>query len=76
MPVMDGYEATRQIRSSTHPCAATIPIIAMTANAFQEDIERSRQASMDAHISKPLDMKDLRVAVAACGNTFRKEDVK
>lgn len=60
MPVMNGYEATEQIRNSKNPLGRTIPIIAMTANAFQEDRERSVQAGMNAHISKPIDMKVLR----------------
>ena len=60
MPVMNGYEATEQIRNSKNPLGRTIPIIAMTANAFQEDRERSVQAGMNAHISKPIDMKVLQ----------------
>ncbi len=56
MPVMDGYEATKEIRASSHPDAASIPIIAMTANAFTEDVSRSLSAGMNAHLSKPLDM--------------------
>ncbi len=56
MPVMDGYESTRAIRSSTHPQARTIPIIAMTANAFADDVAKALDAGMDAHISKPVDM--------------------
>ena len=59
MPVMNGYEATEQIRNSKNPLGRTIPIIAMTANAFREDRERSVQAGMNAHISKPIDMKEL-----------------
>ena len=55
MPLMDGYAATRAIRSSDHPDARTIPIVAMTANAFSEDIQKSLDAGMDAHISKPVD---------------------
>jgi signal transduction histidine kinase len=57
MPVMNGYEATMAIRRSSHELAKTIPIIAMTANAFSEDIQRSFAAGMNAHISKPVDMK-------------------
>ena len=59
MPVMNGYEATRAIRSLSREDAATIPIIAMTANAFQEDIQRSLDAGMNAHITKPLNMEEL-----------------
>lgn len=56
MPIMNGYEATRAIRSSEHPDAKTIPIIAMTANAFAEDVKAALDAGMNAHISKPVDM--------------------
>ena len=59
MPIMNGYEATKAIRNGTHPLAKTIPIIAMTANAFSEDIQNSLNAGMDAHVSKPVDMKTL-----------------
>ena len=57
MPVMDGYEATRRIRALTRPDAAAVPIIAMTANAFREDIERALAAGMNDVVTKPLDMK-------------------
>lgn len=57
MPVMNGYEATKAIRNSAHPDAKTIPIIAMTANAFSEDISNSLNAGMDAHIAKPMNME-------------------
>lgn len=57
MPLMDGYEATRQIRALDHPDAATIPIFAMTADAFTEDIELAKQAGMNGHFAKPLDMR-------------------
>lgn len=57
MPNMDGLEATRMIRSMSRQDAAEIPIIAMTANAFLEDIQRTRQAGMNAHLSKPLEIK-------------------
>lgn len=59
MPVMNGYEAARAIRNSSHPDAEKIPIIAMTANAFSEDINNSMNAGMDAHIAKPMDMEKL-----------------
>ena len=55
MPVMDGYEATRAIRHSAHPQAESIPIVAMTANAFDEDVVAAMESGMDAHISKPID---------------------
>ena len=53
---MNGYEATEAIRRSSHEQAKTIPIIAMTANAFSEDIQHSLAAGMNAHISIPVDM--------------------
>ena len=56
MPVMNGYEATGAIRRSSHPQARTIPIVAMTANAFTEDIQASLKAGMDAHVAKPVNM--------------------
>lgn len=59
MPVMDGLAATEAIRSSQHPEAQTIPIIAMTANAFSDDIQKCLDAGMQAHLSKPLDMAKL-----------------
>ena len=63
MPIMNGYEATRAIRNSAHPMAKTIPIIAMTANAFVEDIHDALEAGMNAHVAKPVDMKILKKAV-------------
>jgi signal transduction histidine kinase/ActR/RegA family two-component response regulator len=59
MPVMDGLEATRAIRAMDRYDAATIPIIAMTANAFDEDVQRSMQAGLNAHLSKPVEPEDL-----------------
>ena len=59
MPVMNGYEATRAIRAMDRPDAGTIPIIAMTADAFSEDIHRCLECGMDAHVAKPLDMREL-----------------
>ncbi len=59
MPVMNGYDATRQIRSSARPDAARIPIIAMTANAFAEDVKEALEAGMDAHVAKPIDPQQL-----------------
>ena len=63
MPVMNGYEATKAIRACGHPQAKTIPIIAMTANAFAEDIKEALDAGMDQHVSKPVDMERLKQAV-------------
>ena len=63
MPVMNGYEATKAIRRSSHELAKTIPIIAMTANAFSEDIQHSLAAGMNAHVSKPVEMKALEKTI-------------
>ena len=63
MPVMNGYEATKAIRRSSHEQAKTIPIIAMTANAFTEDIQHSLAAGMNAHVSKPVEMKVLEKTI-------------
>ena len=63
MPVMNGYEATKAIRRSSHELAKTISIIAMTANAFSEDIQHSLAAGMNAHISKPVEMKVLEKTI-------------
>lgn len=59
MPVMNGYEATIKIRESEHPVAKTIPIVAQTANAFQEDIKKVKEVGMNAHISKPIEEENL-----------------
>lgn len=59
MPEMNGYEATRAIRALDRPDAGTIPIIAMTADAFSEDIHKCLESGMNAHIAKPLDMREL-----------------
>lgn len=56
MPVMDGYEATRRIRASSHADAKSIPIIAMTANAFIEDVEKALASGMNGHLAKPIDI--------------------
>jgi signal transduction histidine kinase len=59
MPVMNGYDATRAIRSSSHPQAGSIPIIAMTANAYRQDVEMAMEAGMNAHVAKPINVKML-----------------
>lgn len=59
MPVMDGYAATGEIRGSGHPDAATVPIVAMTANTFVEDVDAAYAAGMNGHIAKPIDIKKL-----------------
>ena len=63
MPVMNGYEATKAIRRSSHELAKTVPIIAMTASAFSEDIQHSLAAGMNAHVSKPVEMKVLEKTI-------------
>ena len=65
MPVMNGLEATRAIRALDRADAASVPIIAMTANAFDEDRERTKAAGMNAHLSKPL---QIRMVVATIAN--------
>jgi CheY-like chemotaxis protein len=62
MPVMNGYDATKAIRASKHPEAETIPIIAMTANAYREDVEMAKEAGMNAHVAKPIDV-DLLLSI-------------
>ena len=64
MPVMDGLEATTAIRALDRPDAKTVPIIAMTANAFDEDVQRSLQAGMNAHLSKPVEPEHLYETLA------------
>ena len=64
MPVMDGYEASRAIRRLEDPALASVPIIAMTANAFAEDIRQAEEAGMNGHIAKPLDLEKMRETLA------------
>ncbi len=59
MPVMDGYEATRAIRHMSDPGKAEIPVIAMTANAFEEDRKNAFEAGMNEHVAKPISPKQL-----------------
>ena len=78
MPVMDGLEAARRIRGLDHEDAKSVPIIATTANAFADDAERSREAGMDEHLSKPLDSEQLvrelaRFRAARLGGPISKE---
>ena len=63
MPVMDGLEATRRIRNGENPLGRVIPILAMTANAFLEDMQKSKEAGMDEHLSKPVDIAALEQTV-------------
>ena len=65
MPVMNGYEAAKAIRQSTHPQANTIPILAMTANAFTQDIQNSLESGMNGHIAKPISIEAISKAVHA-----------
>jgi signal transduction histidine kinase len=73
MPVMDGYAATREIRALARPDAGTVPIIAMTADAFADDVQRCIDAGMNGHIAKPIDpdnlMRSLAAAIAAAEKT-------
>lgn len=64
MPVMNGYEATRIIREMPRPDAKAIPILAMSSNAFQDDVQKSRAAGMNAHLPKPLSTENLLEAIA------------
>uniref|UniRef100_UPI0025C24467 ATP-binding response regulator n=1 Tax=Frisingicoccus sp. TaxID=1918627 RepID=UPI0025C24467 len=64
MPVMDGHEATRQIRQMGRPDAETLPVVAMTANAFAEDIQKSFDAGMNGHITKPLEIDKMMRIIA------------
>ena len=59
MPVMDGYEATAQIRSSGRGDAETVPVYAMTANTFAEDIRRAKDSGMNGHLAKPVEIGSL-----------------
>lgn len=58
MPLVDGYEATRRIRSLDNPALSAIPILAMTANAFDEDRKAALECGMNGFLSKPLDLKE------------------
>ena len=64
MPNMDGYEATKAIRQLKHPDAKDIPIVAMTADAFSNDVKAAFDAGMNAHISKPVDAERIRNVAA------------
>lgn len=65
MPVMDGYEATKNIRALENPALANVPIIAMTANAFSEDVKKAHDAGMNAHIAKPIDVNTMTETLQA-----------
>lgn len=64
MPVMDGYEASRAIRSGSHAGSEGVPIIAVTANAFMEDISKAAAAGMNDHIAKPIDIHEMDAVLA------------
>ena len=66
MPVLNGYDATRQIRASRHPEALSIPIVAMTANAFVKDVQDALDAGMNAHIAKPINLETLKSTLGWC----------
>ena len=75
MPVMNGYEATKTIRTMDRSDAKKIPIIAMTANAFVEDRIKSKEAGMNEHVSKPIDMKLLvKIIAELAGKNKNRED--
>lgn len=73
MPELDGYGATREIRRMDRPDASTIPIVAMTANAFEDDVAASRAAGMNGHIAKPIDMNKVKAALAAVLGTEHRD---
>ena len=73
MPVMDGLTAARRIRESDAPRSRNVPIIAMTANAMSGDREKSLGAGMNDHITKPLDINELRKALALWGTVAKTE---
>lgn len=73
MPVLNGYEAASRIRACAHPQACTIPIIALTADAFAEDINRALAAGMDGHVSKPVDFTQLCSVLARCISNNRND---
>lgn len=76
MPVMDGLEATRQIRAMDRPDAASVPIIALTANAFDSDVRQSLDAGMNAHLAKPSDAETLYAALKHWIRSDKEEKVK
>ena len=75
MPVMNGLDASRVIRRSSNPLGKTIPIIAMTANAFSEDVQNCLNAGMDAHISKPLDIAVLERTLKSISSRLNRHTV-
>ena len=78
MPMMDGREATRRLRASEDPCLRDLPVVAMTADAFAEDVLACRNASMDGHIAKPINIKQVLQALhkAKSGTLRRNEEAE
>lgn len=74
MPVMDGYEMSDRIRHSDHPDAQSIPIFAMSANAFDDDVAAARSYGMNAYLKKPIDVDELKATLCACPRVSSKED--
>ncbi len=72
MPIMDGYAATRAIRGSSHPSAQTVPIIAVTANAFVDDVREAIDSGMDTHIAKPVELNKLKSTIQQVLDNRRK----
>ena len=70
MPVMDGITATKEIRALARPDAKTIPILAMTANAFKEDEKKCLEAGMNAHLAKPIDIEKVKQAICEQQKVF------
>lgn len=66
MPVMDGYAATRAIRALNDPAIANVPILAMTANAFDEDMRSAMKSGMNGYLSKPMDVDKLYAMMCKC----------
>ena len=66
MPVMNGYESTKAIRSLADKKLAAVPIIAMTANAFAEDVQAARDAGMNGHIAKPINIPQMVATLRGC----------
>ena len=66
MPVMDGYEAARQIRSSGKEAIQELPIIALTADAFSEDVKKAKMAGMSDHLAKPISIDNLKSMLRYC----------
>ena len=73
MPVMDGYEAAKSLRALARPDAACVPIIAMTANAYSEDVKKCFAAGMNGHVAKPVDADKLYDELARAAGTRKEE---